>query len=315
MSTPPTPLHNEDVHELPSGPLPASLLANIEIEDDEDDEDEDMEAVNQPILHLPSKFTENIQNQIANIDSVDSEASLEDVDLREMKQITLPFEEAFDIMKISLDEFEPNLLTEHQQSKLVNYIDEKLLSLQRKFIRNKAETLEVYSLQDLLEELSSILAVIWTSIEKKNPLFGQEEYYIKVVGDLEDYLKHYTNLFNDKIDLNIHLILRFDNNKLINFFLFFQKLDLQISLLIDGYKDINNRIQKLNSTHLVRLFPIISRLRISIIYKIDQVRQKLSKLAELPDTGIQTKQEANSMSNLLDLEVSRLFEGILDRST
>ncbi|KAK6465805.1 hypothetical protein DFJ63DRAFT_33125 [Scheffersomyces coipomensis] len=316
MSIPPTPIHpgpNEEVHELPPGRLPDSLLADIDLDDDEDDDDDkDDIVVTDPPIQALSKLTNRLSDSLMNIDSVDSEVSLEEIDLKEMIQITLPFDEAYELLQTSLKEVEPIFLTEQQQSKLINYIDENLLKIQRKFIKHISDTSEVYTLQELLDELLTIVNLIFTPIEKKNPLFGQGEYYIKILGDVEDYLNHYHTLFDEHID---SIIQRFDNNRLIQFFIFFQKLDLQISLLMDGYTDINSRNQKMNSTQLVRLIPIISRLRILIIYKVDQVRLKLTNLYENQSTSTSTKQESKRLLHLLELEIGRLFEGILERSS
>ena len=75
-------------------------------------------------------------------------------------------------------------ITSAQQSKLINYIDETLLQIQRKFIKQQTELEINYSLIQLLQELSTVISVIWVSIQQKLVLYGQIEYYIKILGDL-----------------------------------------------------------------------------------------------------------------------------------
>lgn len=66
----------------------------------------------------------------------------------------------------------------------------------------------------------------------------------------------------------------------------------------------------MNVTELTRLLPIVTRLRIAIISKIDGLRMRLKKNQE-------NNNDNDATSNILtifELEISRLFEGILERS-
>ena len=103
---------------------------------------------------------------------------------------------------------------------------------------------------------------------------------------------------------------------LVIFFKFWQKIDLQLSCLIDGYNIVLNNgnqqtnLIKMNVTQLTRLLPIVTRLRIAIISKIDGLRMRLKKNQE-------NNNDNDATSNILtifELEISRLFEGILERS-
>lgn len=89
-----------------------------------------------------------------------------------------------------------------------------------------------------------------------------------------------------------------------------------MSFLIDGYNIVLNngnqqtKLIKMNVTELTRLLPIVTRLRIAIISKIDGLRMRLKKNQE-------NNNDNDATSNILtifELEISRLFEGILERS-
>lgn len=70
------------------------------------------------------------------------------------------------------------------------------------------------------------------------------------------------------------------------------------------------KLIKMNVTELTRLLPIVTRLRIAIISKIDGLRMRLKKNQE-------NNNDNDATSNILtifELEISRLFEGILERS-
>ncbi|KAK6459670.1 uncharacterized protein RJT20DRAFT_21649 [Scheffersomyces xylosifermentans] len=328
MSTPPTPIHpapNEEVHDLPTESLPQTTLEDIDLNPELYDSDykdsytslsqlAESRASNASVEPAePHNALKRFRLLEQTGDAMDSETSMEDVDLYEMKQITLPFDEGYELFKSEFlnTKSNPNdAISDHQQSKLINYIDESLLSIQRKYIKNQTEVVQLYSFQELLEELVVIVNLIWMSIEQKNELFGQVEYYIKILGDLEDYIAHYESLFDDHIDEEG---VKIDNSKLIQFFTFFQKIDLQLSLLLDGYSASSNRLQKANNTQLIRLIPIVSRLRIVIISKLESIRIKLNRLLVRPPNE-HIEGEAKKLLNLLELEISRLFEGILERS-
>jgi len=124
---------------------------------------------------------------------------------------------------------------------------------------------------------------------------------IKILGDLEDYIGHYL-LFKD-----IPPISDTASKQVVDFFTFFQSLDVKLSCLIDGYiATVGERqiTQKLSATQYVRLLPIVTRLRILIITKTESVKSKLQDSAD---------GAAIDMADILDVEVGRLFEGILDR--
>lgn len=333
ISSPPTPIHPAPNEELTNGVPTNTLLAdsNIDLNPDlyEEEEMDIEEAKSNIVDEIPPEnltsndpalqpqtgnaFNDNINDATTNADS-----DLEDVEINQLHQITLPFNESYQLLKQEFQNTLTNLgqsqITSAQQSKLINYIDETLLQIQRKFIKQQTELEINYSLIQLLQELSTVISVIWVSIQQKLVLYGQIEYYIKILGDLEDYVNNYKTLFNETWSKNNNLHINMQN--LVIFFKFWQKIDLQLSFLIDGYNIVLNngnqqtKLIKMNVTELTRLLPIVTRLRIAIISKIDGLRMRLKKNQE-------NNNDNDATSNILtifELEISRLFEGILERS-
>lgn len=333
ISSPPTPIHPAPNEELTNGVPTNTLLAdsNIDLNPDLYEEEEmDIEEAKSNIVDEipPENLTSNdpaLQPQSGNASNDDingattnADSDLEDVEINQLHQITLPFNESYQLLKQEFQNTLTNLgqsqITSAQQSKLINYIDETLLQIQRKFIKQQTELEINYSLIQLLQELSTVISVIWVSIQQKLVLYGQIEYYIKILGDLEDYVNNYKTLFNETWSKNNNLHINMQN--LVIFFKFWQKIDLQLSFLIDGYNIVLNngnqqtKLIKMNVTELTRLLPIVTRLRIAIISKIDGLRMRLKKNQE-------NNNDNDATSNILtifELEISRLFEGILERS-
>ena len=333
ISSPPTPIHPAPNEELTNGVPTNTLLAdsNIDLNPDLYEEEEmDIEETKSKIVDeiSPENLTSNdpaLQPQSGNASNDDingattnADSDLEDVEINQLHQITLPFNESYQLLKQEFQNTLTNLgqsqITSAQQSKLINYIDETLLQIQRKFIKQQTELEINYSLIQLLQELSTVISVIWVSIQQKLVLYGQIEYYIKILGDLEDYVNNYKTLFNETWSKNNNLHINMQN--LVIFFKFWQKIDLQLSFLIDGYNIVLNngnqqtKLIKMNVTELTRLLPIVTRLRIAIISKIDGLRMRLKKNQE-------NNNDNDATSNILtifELEISRLFEGILERS-
>ncbi|CAI5758165.1 unnamed protein product [Candida verbasci] len=279
VDLPPTPLHpapNEEINnQLPQGKLQSS---NIDLNPDLYDEEEEKTPDNDKI---------ETDNSNILLDQL-SETELEDVNIN-LNQVTLSFDQAYESLKINFYNNKSQSLSESQQSKFINYLDEELLKVQRNFIKQQSGE-STNSLIDLISDLNPILELLFVSISPNANLFAQVSYYIKILGDFEDFINHYNVLFEYN---NI--------SQIAEFFKFIQNLDLSICLLIDGYENINNhKVQKFNMTELTRLFPIVSRIRILIIEKVDNQRRRNRKPNEMID-------------NLLELEISRIFEGILTR--
>ncbi|RCK64729.1 hypothetical protein Cantr_00345 [Candida viswanathii] len=309
ISSPPTPIHPAPNEELADA-IPAGVVlsdANIDLNPDLYDEDDEIATTVEDTHlaeHAKLPYIQQLQHPQDASGSA-TETDLEDVDINQLQQITLPFNESYQLLKLSFGNTTPTNggISSGQQSKFINYLDENLLQIQRRYIRQKTESVVTYSLIDLLEDISNIVNLIWVSIEQKQVLYGQIEYYIKILGDLEDYVSNYSHIFNESWSRNGHL--QIDMQNLVVFFKFWQKLDLQLSFLIDGYTiNVNGspKLIKMNTTEITRLLPIVSRLRILIISKIDMIRSKLK-------AG-----DHDSVLNIFEVEISRIFEGVLERS-
>lgn len=213
---------------------------------------------------------------------------------------TLPFHQAMDelVAKVG-SRLNHEHLNMQQESKLVTFLDDKLLQVQRKFIKNQADTDEKYPLQELLNDIKSIVDLIWCLIDLNTPLFGQEEYFIRILGDLEDWIAYYDIPMLEANNANT-----IETHKAL--FKFFQSLDTRVSFLIDGYY-INNTHYKLSATELVRLGPIVNRVRIEIINKMERSRAQLVRQSQNVDSNSAT------YMNILEIEVGRLLEGIIER--
>lgn len=230
ISSPPTPIHPAPNEELTNGVPTNTLLAdsNIDLNPDlyEEEEMDIEEAKSNIVDEIPPEnltsndpalqpqtgnaFNDNINDATTNADS-----DLEDVEINQLHQITLPFNESYQLLKQEFQNTLTNLgqsqITSAQQSKLINYIDETLLQIQRKFIKQQTELEINYSLIQLLQELSTVISVIWVSIQQKLVLYGQIEYYIKILGDLEDYVNNYKTLFNETWSKNNNLHINMQN--------------------------------------------------------------------------------------------------------
>lgn len=251
LKSPTTPVHpaaNEEVRSLPTLPLPAETMNNIDLNPELYDDDDDEVAENE-----------------------DGKP--------EVTTFTVPFEDALRLLQLQFNN-STTVTTESQQSKLINYIDDNLLQIHRKFIKNitNFDNNQPYTLEQLVTDLSKVVDLIWFSISHKNRLFGQQNYFITILTDLEDFVSHYS-----LTDIPGHVLGKV--------FTLFQSLDTKLSFLIDGY-DVNGKLEKVITTDLVRMVPIVMRLRIEVI----------------------TKVEGNGPKEWLDVEVSRLFEGIIERS-
>lgn len=270
--------------DLPDKPFQANdLELNPDLEDDDDMAQDDTDDYGQK--HADSSSD----------DLVDVDTSLK------VELWTLPFDNAYEVLT---NEFYKNparvAITESQQSRFINYVDGELLQVQRRFIKNQAEVLEIYPIGHLLEDVRKILDLIWYLIGRDSKLYGQDEYFIRITGDLEDWIAYYLLLLGEGPSPNAEA-------ELFKLFNFFQSLDTRVSFLIDGYTTGQLQV-KLSSTEVVRLVPIISRLRFELVSKLDPFRSRLTHLKAAGNSA------ATALLNKLDVEIGRLFEGVLERT-
>lgn len=288
MDTPPTPAHvaaDEEV-QLPTAPYPDDLQLNPDLEDGDSPE---------PATHPPNSATTDTEIPDTNIITPSADVRFQ------ILSFTLPFDEFHDT---TIRQFQSHTGLQHvneaQQSRLVNYLDGELLEIQRRFIKNQADSDEIYPLENLLEDVARILDLVWFLVNPTSTLYGQDEYFIRVTGDLEDWLNYYDFPTFDGLDVNHSAAL----NRL---FSFMQSLDSRLSFLIDGF-DVSGTLQSMSGTEVVRLVPIVSRIRFMLITKLDPSRAKLMQMKAL---GVESAAE---VLNKLDVEIGRLFEGVLDRT-
>lgn len=248
-SIPPSPEHpqgDEELKELPEGQFDIDL--NPGISSDEDDESID----------------NNKSGDISQANDeahVNNEYETDNFDVENVPTITSSFDEEYGNVKVELDSHQPISLS--QQSKFVNYIDEELLKLQRKFVKTQSGEIR-FNLNQLINELDQNLKLIWRSISIAS--HNNIEYFIKILNDMEDYFEFYPQFTSDS-----------------GIFKTIQFIDVRIALLHDK--------KLLQPTQFVRILSIISRLRMMVI----------SKIYRNDDVTI-------------EIEISKIFEGILDRS-
>lgn len=315
MDSPPTPQHpaaNEEVKELPQGTLPESTMQNIDLNPDlemldeeneqngedvkeDNEENEEKMASNegpggfigaQEGTEYPLNYEKTNKNEIngKNDGSNDSNDYQNTIKSPEHPQYKL---------QSSVDQLDHSPITLAQQSKLINYVDAQLLAIQRRFVKSQADTSQPYPLLDLLRDTQSVVDIIWCSVSTHSKLFGQPEYMVSLLGSLEDYLLHY-----DLAEAQQQL------------FGFFRILDQRLSTLIDGYT-YEGHIEKISQTLLVRLVPIVSRVRVLVVTKLGSAREKLAK--EVMETESTDNENARAELDCLELEIGNLLEGVLER--
>ncbi|QPG73083.1 hypothetical protein FOA43_000388 [Brettanomyces nanus] len=242
-------------------------------------------------------------------------------------------------------------LSMKQQSRLVTYIDERLMEIQRRFIKylsaredpdNEPEsTATQFGFSDLAEALDKVITIIWYSIfqvkvvpfvyhyniltpseaavlgynegkevvlEEITPdfLFGQTNYFIRIMGDLVDYVEKFEFVHFDSIH---------------NLLLLFAKLDNIISILIDEYSEDNgpsrtNNQPFINNTEKIRIDSIISRTKLLVIQKFD-VFKKISLYESVDENGKRKQIESDIKKDIqkYELLIGEIYEGILDRTS
>lgn len=309
MSAPPSPPHplpNEEISQLPEGQLPGATIDDLELNPDlyNDVSDDELDNVNvNGALEVPNGDDSSKSNSNNNVENVkENDETEKEV---EAPSFTLAFDSALELTQADFNSNSANatVLTLLQQSKFINYIDEGLLAIQRRFIKSHIEGEAAYPMMELLKDLSKTLDLIWYSINLKSKLFGQQHYFIKIMGDLEDYISK----------LNIGQLLSAPNFELSNedeadlmeLFFMLQNLDVRLSFLFDGFiQESGNSMQKLSGTEAVRLGPIVSRLRVIVVDKLEGFRSKLAQ---------SSSNKSRHILNILDVETGKLFEGLSQR--
>ena len=314
MSTPPSPTHPPpfDIrNNLDDSEGRRNTLEELELNPSLQESSED-EATKEKQVQVHDK-----ENEMGEEDyevKKDTEDSISEAINEEIPNMgfTPTFEEAYESVERKVNQPDVHKLSESSRSNLINDIDELYLQVQRKFVKNQAGEEETYSIYQLVDDLSSIFDLVWSSVNGKNGLFGQDEYAIKLLLDLEEFVSRY-ELFE------VHSSLAVLYSKLLRFFSFLQSLDTRISFLVDGFtKEGSPRTQRLNRTQIVRISTIVARLRSLIVYKMDNLRLFLRREQGNLQSKRSDDKEADygillNIRDALEVEVSRLFEGLLER--
>lgn len=312
IRTPRTPLHpapNEEVTQLPSGPMTDDMDLNPDLYDEEDvavgigngngivTEDNDD---NGSLLQEQDQV--ETSDEAVNME----ESDMEPVDLSngasrvEVELLTPDFDVYMDRVKSNFEANNEPQLSASQQSNLVMYLDDSILKAHRKFIKSQVNEEMTYPIIDLIADFTSIIDVLWLSVNRRNKLLFQGEYLIKMLGDMLDFIENYRYLVDPHGNNTAESL----TTAIQKCFIFLQALDARIAFLMDGYSmELGQPIQKLSRTQVVRLVPVATRLRMAVIAKMEPLRRQL-----------ETLDNQKAVSILIDIEVSKLFEGILDRS-
>lgn len=259
--SPPHPEPNEEVKQLPSGQLNIDLNPDLQSDDDSDfvpvKQATDNEDEGGFIRPQGPRFDPLLMNELS-MEKLEEPVIDKPI---QVDQLTKSFEEAYELATGEFESHDP--ISDIQQSKLVNYLDEELLKIQRLFVKTQSGEISL-TLDDILHPILTNLQVIWLSISVTSST--NVEYFIKVLNDLEDYLAFY----------------KISNPSLL--FSLLQFIDVRLSYLYD--------IRVFSPTGYVRTLSIITRLRILVLDRF-------------------SRQEAN---NTVEVEISKVFEGLLERS-
>lgn len=184
-----------------------------------------------------------------------------------------------------------HMLTEPQQRRLLNYLDDELLKIQHGYVLRQSPGQGYDTLTALLKDLNKVLDVIWYSISASQPseipstpnnslssshvfrLFGQSHYLLSIADSLTEFITGYPP---DPVP-TIRI---------------FQKLDQIFARLLDSQNLAGPSSNKkgLTQTEKIRLESIAERARIVVMEQFEGVKG-------------------------YELEVSNIYELSLDRIT
>lgn len=168
-------------------------------------------------------------------------------------------------------------LSESQQERLKEYLDEQLMHINRKFIKRHNDedvNVEKYlSLKELLIDFNRTLDVLWYSIASTEQSFGQSFYLLRMADDLITYFEGF---YDRSIGWAIDGLTTC------------QKLDMMFTKLLDS--------KQFTPTDKVRLQSIAQRTRVSTTRMI-------------VDSTENTDQQ-----DLYDELLAKVYEGVLDHT-
>ncbi|CCH44071.1 hypothetical protein BN7_3630 [Wickerhamomyces ciferrii] len=272
-NAPTSPRHpdaDQEVNGLPEESISQSELDLLDL-------NPDLEAGNGPTSEIPN-------SQSAGRVKLENDANVAAVEelgdrIEDFQPVIVP--SPLNANEQSNDTTPKRRLSLSQQSKFINYVDERLLAIQRRFVQALGlSELGYKSINELIADLKQLISFIWFSIDndsnthltkdqfKELPStnFGQTDYLIRIAGDLLEYI--------DK--------LAFEEDSGVKILKLIDEVDQKISRLIDG------RIpggKGLTGTDIVRIQGIAERARLAIIEafekkKIEGYRYELTKVYE-----------------------------------
>lgn len=137
-------------------------------------------------------------------------------------------------------------LTESQQVKFNNYVEDKLMHISRRYVKHMSGSEGGYeSISQLIGDLNPLIDVILYSIQsipEGERLFGQEDYLLRISDELVEFIEGFGDHPEPACTLQV-----------------LSKLDIIFASLIDG-----NEVPQLSQTATVRLSSIVERTRVTV---------------------------------------------------
>lgn len=351
---PDTPLHPEADHEIePPQPLPAELQSALDlgsdddsieaseaiIDDDEDDEDDEMNSEESDTAEAPDEEPAPFEidfGTTARPSPINPFGGNKQMSSSDPIRI---------VRKKSAPQDRPRRLSMPQQSRLIYYIDEQLMAIQRKLIKYLSsredpddENPTEFGILALVSSLDHVVTLIWYSIfnikvvpfvyhsnlltpEERSQMgtFGMNEVELEEISP--DFLFGQTNYLIKIMGDMVDYLEKFSFNsyeEIRAVLVLLAKLDNIISILIDEYNDNDNDFPELeteaqkarpfiNNTEKVRIESIINRSKMLMLQLFDGFKAPLKRSRDDEDNDIE-------LGNYEQL-IGEIYEGILDRTS
>ncbi|AOA63196.1 TFIIH complex subunit [Komagataella phaffii CBS 7435] len=202
-----------------------------------------------------------------------------------------------------------------QQSRFISFVDDKLLQIQRNFIKYLSEEDSTYTLSQLIRQINETISILWYSIFRVEQipvvfhsailgrnstslnhassvdLFGQPHYFIRIIGDLIDYVEKFPLSSVDELRELLALVAKLDNVVIV-------LVDQDTVSTPSAKKDFIDKTEK------VRLLSLATRFKLLLLSKYEEL-----KTVRHPITA-----EFNIWPEY-DQLVGQVYEGIIDRTS
>lgn len=287
--TPPGPNANSeiDLSGIENSTIPLSLQHELDVNSDSEDASESEDT---PFEDVPLKSdNEPVDISVEGNDPSDSEASELRINCNPLGETQPTFVNPFGssdstrrfvskTMERMPSKSDP--LNSSQQSHFVRYVDQELLTVQRKFIKHLSREGDQsdYPLVHLVSDLQRIVVFIWYSIGRTQappvichdnllldrysgkveiPVFehrlqAQPQYIIKIMGDMVDYLDKYD--FASLQELRVFL---------------------ELLAIVDNFvATLFEQKDAMRETEKTRIDSIVNRMRLLVIAKYDNLKDR-----------------------------------------